>query len=493
MFVVFGAWPNLLPGGDQMFRWDFLTVGSAALSTSTFIFALTSSLLLVVITLFFGRIFCGWACPLGTLADFLDYIFHFKTKGQRLEVVKYHILLVSVIMAALGISIAWMLDPLTWSTRILGIFSLRYIDFNLFVIFSIAFIGFHFLYGRRAFCRILCPLGAGLGVIAKFSVFERVLDLNTCTHCNLCVINNRSFAIVDQPERYNSAECFQCRECETICPEDSISFKYGLRKKIASVSTNNSKATSSIIPVVNIEENHKEVDKTRRQFLSGSAIGLAQVSTYVPTGIGSVLVGVSLKENNAHADNMPDIVRPPGAVIEKDFINRCIRCNACFRACPTSTLVPSDFSRPVLAYGTPVLDPRAGGCLYECNDCGEACPTGAIQELEVEEKQKLKMGSAKINEATCIPYSSGTPCSSCVAVCPYDAISWVSKGEVLPWEDELLYPVVDASRCTGCGLCETACPVSGKAAINVSAEYPRKEIDLSYLSGSSNAGKYFKQ
>lgn len=202
---------------------------------------------------------------------------------------------------------------------------------------------------------------------------------------------------------------------------------------------------------------------------------LPRRSFLLSLGLG-ISAGAGLRQASAGLDNAPEYLRPPGALDEKEFVNRCIRCDACFHACPTQTLLPSGFDKNIVAYGTPVLDTRHGGCAYECNACGEACPTGAIQALPLETKKQLKMGVAEISKTRCMPWAAGSPCTLCFTACPYDAIHWVSTGKPLPWGGFLEAPVVDAAKCTGCGRCETVCPVSGTAAIVVAPEYPRQPL-----------------
>lgn len=226
LFVFFASFPALVLGGELFFRFDISALFGSYAST----IAITSSIIfvvfLIIVTLFFGRVFCGWACPLGTLADIIDYAFRLKTKHENLQTVKYHILIFFCVFSMFGMPLMWILDPLNWATRILGVFSLRYIDFIPMLVLLFAFFVLHLIFGRRAFCRILCPLGASLGIVSKFSLFKRELDVPACINCDLCVTNNRSFAISPRPENYNSSECFQCRECESICPTKAISFKY---------------------------------------------------------------------------------------------------------------------------------------------------------------------------------------------------------------------------------------------------------------------------
>lgn len=226
LFVFFASFPALISGGEWFFRMDISAIFGSFASTVSVTASIFYVMFLFGLTLLFGRVFCGWACPLGTLADVIGYVLRLKTKYENLQAIKYHVLIFFVIFSLFGMPLMWVLDPLNWATRILGVFSTRYIDFFPMLVLLFLFCILHIVFGRRAFCRVLCPLGASLGVISKLSLFKRELDIPACTDCNLCVTNNRSYAISPRPGNYNSSECFQCRECESICPTKAISFKY---------------------------------------------------------------------------------------------------------------------------------------------------------------------------------------------------------------------------------------------------------------------------
>jgi len=135
-----------------------------------------------------------------------------------------------------------------------------------------------------------------------------------------------------------------------------------------------------------------------------------------------------------------DLVRPPGALEEEEFLSRCIRCGMCIDVCPTHGLSPATIFDGIVNIGTPKL---TGYCMINCLKCTEVCPTGALQKITVEE---LDMGTAVIDTETCRGWLYGT-CLRCVQKCPVKAISAPNRG-----------PVVDVEKCIGCAQCTSACP-----------------------------------
>jgi len=96
------------------------------------------------------------------------------------------------------------------------------------------------------------------------------------------------------------------------------------------------------------------------------------------------------------------VIRPPGALPEEQFLDKCIRCGECIKVCPTNGLQPAFLEAGVESIGTPMLVPRVGYCEYTCTSCLKVCPTDAIIKLPEAEKKKIKIGTARIDTNRCI-------------------------------------------------------------------------------------------
>lgn len=138
-------------------------------------------------------------------------------------------------------------------------------------------------------------------------------------------------------------------------------------------------------------------------------------------------------------------LRPPGAVAEQAFLAECIKCQRCAEVCPTGVITQCILTENLIGFGTPRVSFQLGYCTL-CLKCVQVCPTGA---LLVGSTQNVVLGIAEINTRNCIAWTWGG-CTKCQQVC--------SKGAVTL--DRAERPVVEPSRCNGCGECEFECPSS---------------------------------
>jgi ferredoxin-type protein NapF len=133
-------------------------------------------------------------------------------------------------------------------------------------------------------------------------------------------------------------------------------------------------------------------------------------------------------------------LRPPWAVPEAGFIDRCTRCNDCLKACPQKILVVGDG-------GYPTVDFKLGECTF-CGDCVSACLPKAL--LRQESEQIAWSCKANISE-DCLP-RRGVECRVCGDFCDTRAIRFTPRSGGSP------LPEIQSEKCTGCGACVAPCP-----------------------------------
>ena len=466
------------------FQLDPLIGVSSLLSGYTLVKGFLWGAGILVLTILLGRIFCGFICPFGTIHHAVGTLYP-ALKGSRMvqanlkksnQKIKYFILILLLVAAVFGLNAAGLMDPSAFLFRSLALAALPGLgagirsifeamaasDFKILNLASYGvevlvspifgysqpayqtawFIGFIFLVilflnriRPRFWCRTLCPLGALLGIFSRISILKLEKYAQKCTACNLCLKHCQGAASPRPDQKWETAECLMCFNCFNVCPEDALAFRF-------------------IWPP---QRNHKP-DIGRRALLGGLAAGIS-----FPL--------FARLDGRLEKDPDPRLIRPPGSLPEKEFLELCQRCGLCMKVCPTNVINPTLAEAGVAGFWTPRLIMTQGYCDYTCTLCGSVCPTGAIQEITVNEKikQPIKIGSAYIDRGRCLPWSGNAPCIVCQEVCPTSPKAVYLKADVVAASDKkslnVQLPFVDLKRCVGCGICENKCPVRGMPAI----------------------------
>lgn len=474
-------------GGDELgypvklfLDFDPLLFISSLLSSHALTAAFYLSLTLVVVTIFLGRVFCGWICPLGTLHNGAASL---RKEDKRVIHprwfrLKYYVLFFILATSLFTLQLAGIMDPLSLLVRSLSLSIYPLFNYSIRALFDtiyqmnppvivdlsemlysllkkslLSFQQPHFHQGiflgtifllvlglnlieKRFWCRYLCPLGALLGILSRYALLKRSVS-EGCMFCGACVPECQGGALTKEGESWNRAECFYCMNCDDPCPVKAVRFGFGGKPEKPSL------------------------DLGRRNIALSIVSGILTVPLLRTTPFTRL------------SDLNPRLIRPPGALEEKDFLRRCIKCGECMKVCITNGLQPTLFDAGLEGIWSPVLIPKIGYCEYRCTLCGQVCPTGAIRKLTPEEKTTVRIGLAMIDPGRCLPLAHATPCIVCEEVCPTAKkairLEQVKVKDGRGREVILKQPKIDLSLCVGCGICEARCPVSGWPAIYVTS------------------------
>ena len=523
---------------------DPLVAIGTLLSTHTIYKGLLWALLTVVLTIILGRFFCGWICPFGALHQFVGWLGNSRrslkdriasNKYRKAAFIKYLLLIAFLVAAAIPLTektmlLTGLLDPIPFIHRSFNILLLPIADrftnilsveprlYEGAFIIGILFLAALFmnLFIPRFYCRFICPTGALLGLIGKYSIRRIGRSEEGCSNCMQCEKACEGACGPAKEIRIN--ECVLCFNCYHHCKDGAMGYQ-----------TRESKGGEISNP-----------DLTRRGLIISSLSGLMAVQLF-PLSTGT-------------ASGDANLIRPPGSLPESEFLNRCIRCGQCMRICPTNIIMPSGIFGGFENLWTPVLNFTTGtsGCQLNCTVCGYVCPTSAIRPISLSEKlgtddfsQKgpVRIGSAYVDRTRCLPWAMNKPCIVCQENCPVtpkaiyitekyetvrsgarDIISaqgneirvsepamekgqyatgdyyinvsasgknsmyrissnnentiTISFSDILSIEGAekleiqvcLHQPNIDLNRCIGCGTCQHECPVGGSRAIRVTPD-----------------------
>ena len=239
------AWPV-----NWFLQLDPLVAIATALTTHTLYWPLLWALAVIVLTIIFGRFFCGWVCPFGALHQFVGYIGNRrKTTAQKIRLnkyrkaqcIKYFILIIFLFMAAFPSLAATLqtglLDPIPLVTRSFNLLLIPIIDraANLVSVTARFYEGAWLILAifltavllnlviPRFYCRFVCPLGALFAIVSRFAIWRIGKKQKDCINCNLC---ERACEGACHPAgNIRISECVLCLNCREECRDDFVVYQ----------------------------------------------------------------------------------------------------------------------------------------------------------------------------------------------------------------------------------------------------------------------------
>jgi ferredoxin len=472
--VVFLDFTGRVPSAYATFLGSLQLVPAIARLFTGLTIASFGFLFILLLTIAFGRVYCSTICPLGTLQDIVIRLsgrmrFRRWYRHESAPVAIHYALLgaSAIIVVAGSMALVDLLEPFSNFGRILTnlgdpvlvsvnnatafilgrmrIFGLYHMPLlhlqTMAVVLSLVFLGvLVYLSAKhgRLFCNLLCPAGALLSIVSRFSFFKIAIVEERCTDCGFCEMVCKANCIDAESKNIDFHACVGCYNCIDACPTVAMKFEGFGAKRVTTTPAS--------------------VDKRRRAFFS--AIVASASTMLYPERAGAedpVAKVVSYDESRKTP------VTPPGAKNQSRFSNLCTACHLCISVCPSQVISPSLFEYGLAGIMQPRMNYNAAYCNYECVLCTQVCPSGALLPLDVVAKKEVQLGKTTFVKDDCIVITKKKDCGACSEHCPTKAV------KMIPYEGKLMLPEINNEICVGCGACEHACPTTPRKAIYVVA------------------------
>lgn len=446
-------------------------------------------LLLVVLTLMLGRVYCSVVCPLGVFQDLISRISGNRKKKKyrftyspALSGLRYSILVLFIVALIAGAgSFAALLAPYSsygriasnlfaplyqWGNNLLAYWAERMNSYafygtevwlksmSVFWISILTFVLISILSWRngRTYCNTICPVGTVLGFMAQYSLFRPVIDPTKCNQCSLCSRLCKGACIDYKAHQIDYSRCVVCMDCIDTCRHGAIRFT--MRRKTGHAAIGKSDITEGVKKVTS-----DQIDEARRRFLSVST--LLATTSLLKAQEKKVDGGLAAIVDKQVPERATRLV-PPGALNIRNFEQHCTACQLCVSVCPNQVLRPS---AGLVRLMQPEMSYERGYCRPECTKCSEVCPAGAIRPITPADKSSIQIGHAVWIRKNCIPLRDGVDCNNCARHCPVQAIEMILSDASDEYSSRI--PAIDIERCIGCGSCENLCPARPFSAIYV--------------------------
>ena len=406
-------------------------------------------IVLIVLTLIFGRAYCSVICPLGIMQDGISHISSMR-KGKKarfrwspeVKWLRYSILALFIIALAAGLtSVSALLAPYSAFGRIATSLVRPALPTAIIAGVTLLVVGILAWIGGRTYCNTLCPVGTVLSFFSRFSLLRPVIDADKCRDCHACEHKCKASCINIDNHKIDYSRCVDCFNCLDSCKFGALKYRTAWNRKACGASGT------------------AQDNAGRRAFISSSviaatAIALKAQEKKVDGGYAAVTAKKAPERTNP--------IVPFGAVSLRHFHQHCTGCQLCVSQCPNDVLSPSTSLERLMQ---PEMSYENGWCRPECTKCSEVCPAGAILEITPEEKTAIHVGTASVDLDLCVVNRDNVNCGNCARHCPAGAIMMVRKNP--DDENSLRIPTVLEDRCIGCGACEFLCPSRPYSAIHV--------------------------
>ncbi|TFH22225.1 MAG: 4Fe-4S binding protein [Myxococcales bacterium] len=223
---------------------DPLAAAESVAATRRVPWVLVAGLLVpVAVTLFLGRVFCSWICPMGLLLEMSDKL---RRTLRFLELRPRNLLAArstKYVLLATGLLLAFLLSmpvlgtvypPAILSRELhelvfhvfdraeLGRFGVSLQGLSWMMLIIVAIVVVEITVSRRWWCRYVCPGGALYSLIGHTRPVRVKLYSKECTQCALCVAACPMG--LNPMHDQMGTECDNCGVCISACNDDALGY-----------------------------------------------------------------------------------------------------------------------------------------------------------------------------------------------------------------------------------------------------------------------------
>lgn len=198
----------------------------------------------LLLTFIFGRIYCSTVCPIGSITDF------FARLGRKLPRKKKtfswkprtnwggYILVIYILCLLLGIfSVAFIIEPWNMMRNIASTVRPDAVKESWIAlgigagtgaiagIASLLMLIIWSMISGRDFCNNACPIGSALGAVGHSALMHIEIDPDRCTYCGKCEDICSAHCIKVTDRHVDNARCLRCFDCLAVCDDDAIHFQ----------------------------------------------------------------------------------------------------------------------------------------------------------------------------------------------------------------------------------------------------------------------------
>lgn len=218
---------------------------------------------MALLTLLFGRIYCSVVCPLGVFQDCVSHISGSR-KGKKarfgfskeIKWLRYGVLVlfIGALVAGVGAVVSLLapyssygrmvqnlLSPLAqWGNNALAWLSERAGGYSFatkevwikslptFIVAALTFVAVVVLAWRngRTYCNTICPVGTFLSFLSRFAMFRPMIDTSVCKDCGSCGKRCKASCIDTKNHSIDHSRCVVCFDCLEDCKFGAIKYRF---------------------------------------------------------------------------------------------------------------------------------------------------------------------------------------------------------------------------------------------------------------------------